>query len=50
MPLSAFLRIEQLPGAAHPTVYQVRFDCGCGSEHDGLLTHEDLDRKGISYE
>ena len=43
MPLSAFLRIEQLPGAAHPTVYRVRFDCGCGSEHDGLLTHEELD-------
>jgi len=43
VPLSAFLSIEQLPGAAHPAVYRVRFDCSCGSEHDGLLTHEELD-------
>jgi hypothetical protein len=41
--LSAFRSIEQLPGAAHPAVFRVRFDCGCGSEHDGLLTHEELD-------
>ena len=43
MLLSAFRTIEQLPGAAHPTVFRVRFDCDCGDEHDGLLTHEDLD-------
>jgi hypothetical protein len=43
VPLSAFRRIEQLPGAAHPAVFQVRFGCGCGAEHDGLVTHEDLD-------
>jgi hypothetical protein len=43
VPLSAFRTIEQLPGAAHPAVFRVRFDCGCGDEHDGLLTHEDLD-------
>ena len=43
VPLSAFLSIEQLPGAAHPAVFRVRFDCGCGSEHDGLLTHDELD-------
>jgi hypothetical protein len=43
VPLSAFLSIERLPGAAHPAVFRVRFDCGCGSEHDGLLTHEELD-------
>jgi hypothetical protein len=43
VPLSAFLSIEQLPGAAHPAVFRVRFDCDCGSEHDGLLTHEELD-------
>ena len=43
VPLSAFRSIEQLPGAAHPSVFRVRFDCGCGSEHDGLLTHEELD-------
>ena len=34
--LSAFRSIEQLPGAAHPAVFRVRFDCGCGEEHDGL--------------
>ena len=41
--LSAFRSIEQLPGAAHPAVFCVRFECGCGEEHDGLLTHEELD-------
>jgi hypothetical protein len=41
--LSAFRSIEQLPGAAHPAVFRVRFGCGCGEDHDGLLTHEDLD-------
>lgn len=41
--LSAFRSIEQLPGAAHPAVFRVRFDCSCGSEHDGLLTHDELD-------
>jgi hypothetical protein len=43
VPLSSFRSIEQLPGAAHPAVYRVRFACGCGDEHDGLLTHDDLD-------
>jgi len=41
--LSAFRSIEQLPGAAHPAVFRVRFDCACGEEHDGLVTHDDLD-------
>ena len=41
--LSAFRSIEQLPGAAHPAVFRVRFDCDCGEEHDGLVTHEELD-------
>lgn len=41
--LSAFRSIEQLPGAAHPAVFRVRFDCTCGEEHDGLVTHDDLD-------
>ncbi|MFZ0342744.1 MAG: hypothetical protein WAL31_10460 [Gaiellaceae bacterium] len=41
--LSAFRSIERLPGAAHPAVFRVRFDCACGGEHDGLLTHEELD-------
>jgi hypothetical protein len=43
VPLSAFRSIEQLPGAAHPAIFRVRFDCDCGDEHDGLVTHEDLD-------
>ena len=43
VPLSAFRSIEQLPGAAHPSVFRVRFDCDCGEEHDGLLTHDELD-------
>ena len=43
VPLSAFRSIEQLPGATHPAVFRVRFDCGCGEEHDGLVTHDDLD-------
>jgi hypothetical protein len=41
--LSSFRLIEQLPGAAHPAVFRVRFACRCGEEHDGLVTHDDLD-------
>lgn len=41
--LSAFRRLERLPGAAHPAVYGVRFDCGCGEEHQGLVSHQELD-------
>jgi hypothetical protein len=41
--LSAFRRIEQLPGAAHPAVFEVDFDCGCGGQHPGLVTHNELD-------
>jgi hypothetical protein len=41
--LSRFRRLEQLPGASHPAVYRVEFACGCGSEHPGLVSHDDLD-------
>jgi hypothetical protein len=41
--LSSFRRIEQLAGAAHPAVFEVSFDCGCGGRHPGLLSHDDLD-------
>jgi hypothetical protein len=41
--LSAFRHLERLPGAAHPAVYGVLFDCGCGDEHTGLVAHDDLD-------
>ncbi len=41
--LSSFRRLERLPGAAHPAVYQVLFACVCGEEHDGLVSHDELD-------
>ena len=41
--LSAFRLLERLPGAAHPAVFGVRFDCSCGDEHPGLVSHDELD-------
>ena len=41
--LSSFRRIEQLPGAEHPAVFRVEFDCGCGGRHPGLVSHDELD-------
>jgi hypothetical protein len=41
--LSRFRRLEQLPGANHPAVYRIEFSCGCGGEHPGLVTHDELD-------
>jgi hypothetical protein len=41
--LSSFRLLERLPGAAHPAVYAIRFDCGCGDEHPALLPHDELD-------
>jgi len=41
--LSSFRELERLPGAAHPAIFQVLFQCACGEEHDGLVTHDDLD-------
>ncbi|HWB55726.1 MAG TPA: hypothetical protein VG479_02185 [Gaiellaceae bacterium] len=41
--LSRFRTVERLPGAAHPAVYRVTFACDCGEEHDGLVTHDELD-------
>jgi hypothetical protein len=41
--LSRFRRLQQLPGAHHPAVFQVEFDCGCGGGHPGLVTHGELD-------
>jgi len=41
--LSAFRTLERLEGAAHPAVYRVRFACTCGDEHDGLVSHDELD-------
>jgi len=41
--LSAFRTLEPLAGTGHPVVYRVRFACGCGGEHDGLVRHDELD-------
>ena len=41
--LSSFRTLERLPGASHPVVYKVTFLCRCGSEHEGLVTHDELD-------
>jgi hypothetical protein len=41
--LSAFRELERLPGAAHPAVYRVRFACGCGGDHVGLVADDELD-------
>jgi hypothetical protein len=41
--LSAFRTLERLAGTGHPVVYRVRFACGCGDEHDGLVRHDELD-------
>lgn len=43
MRLSSFRALERLPGAAHPAVYHVSFACGCGEDHPGLVSHDDLD-------
>ncbi len=41
--LSSFRELERLPGSVHPAVFRVRFACGCGEEHPGLVSHDDLD-------
>jgi hypothetical protein len=41
--LSAFREVDRLPGAARPAVFRVRFACGCGDEHLGLVSHDQLD-------
>jgi hypothetical protein len=41
--LSAFREVDRLLGAAHPAVFRVRFACGCGDEHLGLVGHDQLD-------
>jgi hypothetical protein len=43
VPLSSFRLLERLPGAAHPAVYRIAYDCPCGDRHVGLMSHEDLD-------
>jgi hypothetical protein len=47
--LSRFRRLEQLPGAQHPAVFRVEFECGCGEDHPGLVTHDDLDWAPLGF-
>jgi hypothetical protein len=48
--LSAFRTLDRLPGTAHPVVYRVRFACPCGDEHDGLVSHDELDWAPLGLE
>jgi hypothetical protein len=48
--LSAFRRVERLPGSAHPAIFSITFACGCGGEHVGLVSHEELDWKPLGLE
>jgi len=47
--LSAFRSLEALAGTSHPVVYRVTFACGCGGEHTGLVTHEELDWAPLGF-
>src|SRR5438309_4696621 len=48
--LSAFRTLEPLAGTAHPVVYCIRFACPCGDEHDGLVSHDQLDWAPLGLE
>ncbi len=50
MALSAFRTLEPLAGTAHPVVYCIRFACPCGDEHDGLVSHDELDWAPLGLE
>jgi hypothetical protein len=49
VPLSSFRRLQRLEGTGHPVVYSVRFDCPCGEEHPGLVSHDDLDWAPLGF-
>jgi hypothetical protein len=48
--LSRFRRLSELPGAQHPAVYRIDFDCGCGDEHAALVTHGELDWAPLGFD
>jgi hypothetical protein len=48
--LSRFRRLEELPGPHHPAVFRVEFACGCGEEHPGLVSHDELDRAPLGLD
>jgi hypothetical protein len=50
VPLSSFRRLARLEGAGHPAVYRVDFDCPCGEEHPGLVSHDDLDWAPLGFQ
>ena len=50
VPLSAFRQLERLAGATHPVVYRVSFECPCGEEHPGLVSHDDLDWAPLGFQ
>jgi hypothetical protein len=50
VPLSSFRRLERLEGTEHPVVYRVDFDCPCGTQHPGLVAHDDLDWAPLGLE
>lgn len=41
--VSAFRTIRRLRGATSPAVFRLQFDCPCGSRHETLLPHDELD-------
>jgi hypothetical protein len=49
VPLSRFRRLERLEGATHPAIYRVTFDCPCGEQHPGLVSHDDLDWAPLGF-
>jgi hypothetical protein len=48
--LSSFRTLDRLPGASHPAVFRVTFDCGCGGQHATLVTHDELDWAPLGLE
>ena len=48
--LSRFRSLDELPGPAHPAVYRIVFECGCGEEHPGLVAHDELDLAPLGLE
>ena len=48
--LSDFRRLERLAGATHPAVFSIEFECPCGDEHPGLVTHDELDWAPLGFD
>jgi hypothetical protein len=48
--LSRFRLVDELPGARHPALYRIVFACGCGDEHPGLVSHDELDWAPLGLE